>query len=385
MTAIWVPVVVAAPWLIIPAVVLWRGRDSRSLSEYPAVPPPDAPPVTVIIPARNEANNIARCVRSVLASSYPQLQVMVVDDRSSDGTAAIARDIAREDRRVRLIEARPLPQGWFGKQWACAEGAAASSSELLCFADADTCHAPDLMPRAVHALLDSNADMLSVAAHQEMHTFWERTIQPLFFFMLLARYGGTEVVNRTRNPANKIANGQFILFRHHAYAAIGGHASVRDTVAEDLALAQRISSLGRRGILILGLDQLSTRMYNTLGEVVSGWMKNIYAGGRMAMPGGQAGRLFFPITLLLPPLMMLAPFTALALASVAPIGVITWAAVAVAFTLLWWALVYRVALRISPAYALTFPLGAAVLLYIVLRAIARGSRVRWKDREYLSR
>lgn len=384
MTAIWVPVAAALPWLIIPGVVLWRGRDSRSLSDYPASPPHDAPPVTVVIPARNEAHNIARCVHSVLAANYPSLEVIIVDDRSSDGTGEIARDIANTDRRVRVIEARPLAEGWFGKQWACAEGAAASASALICFTDADTVHTPDLLPRSVNALLDGNADMLSVAAHQEMHTFWERAIQPLVFFMLFARYGGTEVVNRTRNPSNKIANGQFILFRRQAYDEIGGHASVRDTVAEDLALAQRVCSLGRRSILILGLDQLSTRMYTTLGEVVSGWMKNIYAGGRMAMPGGRAGRSIFPILLLVPPIMMLAPAVALAFAPLVSREVILWAAAATAFTLLWWGMVYRLALKISPAYALTFPLGAAVLLYIAVSAIRRGSRVRWKDREYSS-
>ena len=384
MTAFSVPVAAALPWLIIPGVVLWRGRDSRSLSEYPASPPLDAPPVSVIIPARNEARNIARCVHSVLAANYPGMDVIVVDDRSSDGTGAIARDIAHADRRVRVIEARPLAEGWFGKQWACAEGAAASAAALVCFTDADTAHSPDLMPRSVNALLDSSADMLSVAARQEMHTFWERAIQPLVFFMLFARYGGTEVVNRTRNPSNKIANGQFILFRRDAYDAIGGHASVRDTVAEDLALAQRVCSLGRRSILILGLDQLSTRMYTTLAEVVSGWMKNIYAGGRMAMPGGRAGRLVFPIMLLIPPIMMLAPALALALAALAPTAVIIWATAATAFTLLWWGMVYRLALKMPTAYALTFPVGAAVLLYIALAAIVRGSRVRWKEREYLS-
>ncbi len=384
MTAIWVPVAAALPWLIIPGVVLWRGRDSRSLSEYPASPPHGAPPVTVVIPARNEAHNIARCVHSVLAANCPSLEVIIVDDRSSDGTGEIARDIANTDRRVRVIEARPLAEGWFGKQWACAEGAAASASALICFTDADTVHTPDLLPRSVNALLDGNADMLSVAAHQEMHTFWERAIQPLVFFMLFARYGGTEVVNRTRNPSNKIANGQFILFRRQAYDEIGGHASVRDTVAEDLALAQRVCSLGRRSILILGLDQLSTRMYTTLGEVVSGWMKNIYAGGRMAMPGGRAGRSIFPILLLVPPIMMLAPAVALAFAPIASTEVIVWSAAATAFTLLWWGMVYRLALKISPAYALAFPLGAAVLLYIAVSAIRRGSRVRWKDREYSS-
>ncbi len=102
------------------------------------------------------------------------------------------------------------------------------------------------------------------------------------------------------------------------------------------------------------------------------------------MPGGRAGRSIFPILLLVPPIMMLAPAVALAFAPLVSREVILWAAAATAFTLLWWGMVYRLALKISPAYALTFPLGAAVLLYIAVSAIRRGSRVRWKDREYSS-
>ncbi|HEU4565626.1 MAG TPA: glycosyltransferase family 2 protein, partial [Gemmatimonadaceae bacterium] len=296
----------ALPWLVTPVIVLVRARRSRTLDEEAAAAPDDAPLASIIIPARDEAHNIARCARSVLAARYPALEVIVVDDRSTDGTGEIARAIAAEDARLRVVETPPLPDGWFGKQWACATGAAAARGALLCFTDADTTHAPDLLPRAVNALRSRDADLLSVAGTQEAHGFWERLIQPQIFSLLLARYGGTEVVNRSPRVEDKIANGQFMLFRRAAYEASGGHEAVRGRVAEDLALAQRLFALDYRTALVLGAPQLATRMYTSLRELVRGWMKNIYAGGIDAVRGGRAGRLLFPALLLLPFLMMLA-------------------------------------------------------------------------------
>src|SRR6185437_14783611 len=119
-----------------------------------------APLVSVIIPARNEARNIERCVRSVLASTYPSLEVIVVDDHSTDATGSIARAMAAHDSRLVVIDAPDLPAGWFGKQWACATGARAARGQLLVFTDADTRHAPDLLSRAVNALRDRDASLL---------------------------------------------------------------------------------------------------------------------------------------------------------------------------------------------------------------------------------
>jgi hypothetical protein len=380
-------VAAALPWLAVPVIVLLRARQSRTLAELPADVPDDAPLVTVVIPARDEAHNIARCARSVLASRWPRLEVIVVDDRSADGTRDIARALAAEDARLRVVEAPPLPDGWFGKQWACAAGAATARGSLLCFTDADTEHAPDLLPRAMAALRERDAAMVTVAGAQETHGFWERVIQPQVFSLLLARYGGTEIVNRSRRAVDKIANGQYMLLTRAAYDAVGGHEAVRDKVAEDLALAQLLFERGHRTALVLGPEQLRTRMYTTLPELVRGWMKNIYAGARDAAPGGQLGRAMLPLMLLLPWLMMLAPPLALAASTLgwASAAVTQWAAIATTSLLLWWVGVYVRALRLSPLYALAFPLGAIVMLYVVSRAVARGRRVRWKGRDYLSR
>jgi hypothetical protein len=376
-------VLLAAPWVLGPIAAIVRASRSRSLDDERAEPPHDAPLVSIVIPARNEARNIAPCVESALASSYPRLEVIVVDDHSTDETGAIAASIAARDPRLRVIVPPPLPNDWFGKQWACATGAAKTRGTVIGFLDADTRQAPDLVTRVVNAMATRNADLISVAGTQEMGSFWERLVQPQVFGILLQRYGSTEHVNRSRFASSKIANGQCLWVRREAYDAVGGHGAVRHKVAEDLAMAQHWFRAGRTVSLILGMDQLSTRMYTTLRELIEGWGKNVFAGGRDAMPFGALGRVIFPLLLVTPSLFQLVPpiVLALGLAGVVGSAALTWAAIATGANLVWWALVY-LWLRASPAYALLHPLGAVMLLYITLRATVRGSRVRWKERDY---
>lgn len=378
------PLIAALPWLAVPLLLFWRMRGSPSLGDVPALPPAEPPLVSVVIPARNEARNIALCVQSVLRSSYPSVEVVVVDDRSTDGTGIIAREVARGDERVRVIEAPPLPDGWLGKQWACSQGAAAATGELLCFTDADTTHGVELLARSVTMLRDHHLDFLTVAGRQRLVTFWERVIQPHVFTLLALRYGGPAEVNRSPRAVDKIANGQFLLFTRAVYDEIGGHEAVRGRVAEDLALAQLLFERGKRTMVALGLEQLSTRMYGSLGEIVRGWMKNVYAGGLDAAPFGAVGRALLPLALLAAPCAALAPVVVLLLALLGLVssGALLWAAACTAIMLLWWGFSYGAAARLSPMYALTFPLGAAMVAYIVLRAVYRGSRVEWKGREY---
>jgi chlorobactene glucosyltransferase len=377
----------ALPWVLAPLFLASRMRRSRTLDEEPAAVPDDEPLVSVVVPARNEAHNIERCARSALAARWPRLEVLVVDDHSTDGTGDIARRIAAGDPRLRVVEPAPLPGGWFGKPWACQAGFDAARGEIVCFVDADTWQSPDLLPRAVHAMGARRAGLLSVDADQELGSFWEKVVQPQIFAMLWARFGGTEIVNESTRVHDKIANGQCILVRREAYLAVSGHRAVRDQVAEDLMLAQRFFLAGLNPVLVLGAGRIRTRMYTSLAELVRGWTKNAYSGGREAMPGGRIGRALFPLALVLPALLMLAP-PALLLWTVATGAVATTAgiaaAIATASSLAWWVFVYRW-LGQSPLWAPLYPLGAAMLLWIVLRAIARGRRVAWKGREYVTR
>jgi chlorobactene glucosyltransferase len=380
------PIAWALPFIVLPAFVVVRARHSRSLDDVPADVSDDAPLVSVVIPARNERRNIERCVRSVLSTTYSHTEVIVVDDHSTDGTGEMARAIASTDGRLRVIEAPALPGGWFGKQWACATGAHEASGNVLLFTDADTWHAPDLLPRAINALRHERVDLVTLGGHQELHSFWERVIQPQVFVLLLIRYGGTEHVSNATRPADVIANGQFILIRRDAYDAIGGHESVRDVVAEDLALGQNLVRTKRRMLLLFAQHQFSTHMYASLAELVRGWRKNVYAGGRNAALGGAIGRALYPFILLATPLIGLAAPLALVLSIAGALSAawLVWAAIVVSVTLGFWAIVYR--LVEEPIwYALTYPLGLAMLFYIAVTSVARGNRVEWKEREYVSK
>src|SRR5512133_3808074 len=148
--AAWSLLAAAWPWIVFPLVALWRVRGSRSLADVSPTPPAAAPLVSVIVPARDEARSIERCLRSLLATRYARAEFVVVDDHSSDGTGDLARRAGEGDPRLRVVVPPPLPDGWMGKQWACATGAALARGAILCFADADTVQAPDLLPRAVN-------------------------------------------------------------------------------------------------------------------------------------------------------------------------------------------------------------------------------------------
>jgi hypothetical protein len=373
------------PWLVTPLLVWWRSRDRTTLDDYAADAPPGAPRVSVIVPARDEARNIARCVRSVLATTYPDLELLVVDDHSADGTAELAREAAGADPRFRVLQNPPLPSGWMGKQWACHTGAAAATGAVLCFADADTAHTPDLLPRTVDAMRVRGAALLSVAGRQELGSFWERVVQPQVFAVIAGRYGGGDRVSRARRAVDKIANGQCLLMTRAAYDAVGGHRAVRDVVVEDLKLAQRTAAHGLPVHLVVGERQLATRMYTSLAELVRGWRKNVFAGGREAMPLGIVGQLLFPFLLLLPAAGQLWPVGLLAASVFTPLPdrTVLGAVIATGATLVFWAAVYRRA-GLSPLWALLFPLGAATYLAIAAQAIVRGRRVEWRGREYLS-
>jgi chlorobactene glucosyltransferase len=372
--------------VITPIVTGWRVARSRSIDEESIDPPDNAPRVSVVIPARNEARNIERCLRSVLSNNYPGYEVVVIDDQSSDGTGDIARSIAAADPRARVIETGSPPEGWFGKQWACETGARSTRGDILLFADADTVHSSDLITRAVKMMLHRNADLFSVVGKQELGSFWEKLIQPLVFGMMAVRYGGTESITNSRFIKSKIANGQCLFVRRSSYEELGGHSLVRSHVADDMMMAQRFFARGKRVAAAEGIDQLSTRMYTSFGELVRGWGKNVFAGGRDSVPFGMLGQILFPFFLLSAPLFTVVPAFVLVVNLIQGMNkdLLLWASIAASAQTILWMVVY-VRMKVSPLYALISPIGALVVLYIFARAALRGQKVEWKDRQYVSR
>jgi chlorobactene glucosyltransferase len=373
--------VLTLPWVGVILFLAFVARVPRELP--PATARASAPRVSVIVPARNEALNIGTCVRSLVASTYPSFEVIVVDDGSEDDTAHIVRAIDRANATaVRVIAAGELPSGWLGKPRACWTGANEAKGDLLLFTDADTRHAPDLLARAVAGQQEERADLITVVGDQLMETAWERLVQPQIFMMMLFRFPDLDRTARSSSWRDAIANGQYLLFRRDAYEAVGGHAAVREEVAEDLALAQRVKRTGLKLSIRGAPHALATRMYRSLAELVEGWSKNLYVGGLQTLPPWLRP-VTAPLSLAAGIALWVAPPVALVLALTGMGGapLLVWSATACALSLVVWSVFLR-AMDVPLGYALLYPVGAAVGAYVFARSWARGRHVEWKGRRY---
>jgi chlorobactene glucosyltransferase len=373
----------AVPWLLLALMLPLRLMRRTRISAFAPPPRDDAPMVSVIVPARNEAVNISVCVASLLNSVYPNFEIIVVDDGSVDGTGDIVQILVEHSGgRLRLIDGEPLPEGWLGKPWACWQGAGAARGELLLFTDADTRHEDALLGHAVGALRQRKADMVSLLPRQLMLSFWERLVLPHIFAILFMRFHDLEKVNRTRNPRDVIANGQFILIDREAYRAVGGHRELRGEVVEDLRLAQRLVEKGRRIFVAHSETLMETRMYRSLSGIIEGWSKNLALGSRSAAPLWVAPAVPWLIVLFVVGAWILPP-AAFVYALFTQFGgaLYGWALTATVFSLCFWLLMHAV-MRVPLHYAISFPVGAVIAAYLFVRSALRGSRVEWKGREY---
>ena len=342
-------------------------------------PQTQGPLVSVIVPARDEAVNIEACVRSILATAYSPIEVIVVDDRSSDTTPDIVEQLARAPAaagRLRLVRGAELPPGWFGKSWAIVQGYRVARCELLLFTDADTWHGPELLARTMRVLTEERVDLVSVLARQETVTFWERLVQPHVLVALASRVGDFRRVNRTRVEWDAIASGAYILTSRAAYERAGTHEVVKQSVAEDVALAQRYVRHHLDIFLTHGGEYLSVRMYQSLAGIIEGWSKNLALGVPLMLPPIKPLRRAAPYLMWLPALVWIGPPILWAAFEWA------WAAVTTAISLVIWMAVYR-AEGAPLRYALLYPFGAAMVAYIMIRSALRGRRkVEWRGRVY---
>lgn len=248
-------------------------RLDRFAREAPSRPPS----LSVLIPARNEAANISAALSLLLAQEYPHLEVIVLDDHSTDGTPDLVLEQARSDPRLRLISGAALPPGWTGKNWACHQLARAASGELLLFTDADVLWSRGALRALVAAQDRLRADLLTVWPTQQTLTWAERLVVPL---VALAIQGYLPVLGVHYLPfvSMAAANGQCLLFRRSAYFLLGGHESVRSSLVEDISLARRVKRLRLRLRMADGAGLIACRMYAGWPAVRDGFAKNILAG-----------------------------------------------------------------------------------------------------------
>lgn len=356
----------------------------------PDSPPSDAPLISVCVPARNEERNVGRCVKALLNQTYPNYEIVVVDDRSTDATLEILNNLAkvRNLRKVplKIIKGSDLPPGWAGKPHALTQAAAAARGVWLCFMDADTFVTPEALSAVYAKAVEMKADLFTIMTRQIMLTFWERAVLPLVMTALSVGFSPRKVNDPKRKDA--IANGQFILVKRDVYDAVGGHAVVKNSIVEDKDLAVLVKGQGYRLVIADGGEVASTRMYTSLAEMWEGWTKNIYLGLRddlgLLWLGVFGVFLAFAAALLLPALVIWGAYlTAAGLGFVGSVVLIE------AF-LLWGYLLFQrgqaaYGMGIPVWYALTTPLGAGVFAAMMLTSafnVLSGKGVTWKGRTY---
>ncbi len=368
----------------------------------PTPPPTNAPLISVCVPARNEERNIRLCVESILAQDYPNFEVIVLEDRSTDATPEVLHDLLMESGSLlpkehtpagrpalHIIPGSDLPTGWAGKPHALFQASAAARGEWLCFVDADTFLSPTTLSSSYAKAIEANADMFTIMTRQIMGSFWEKVVMPIVMTALSVGFSPRKVNDPKRKDA--IANGQFILIKRLVYDAIGGHERIKDQIVEDKAISEQVKWNGYRLIVANGYAVAGTRMYTSLPEMWEGWTKNIYLGlsdrPSLMLLGAFGAFILLVAALVLPLWPLLGLFWYLQGGG--------WLALIVILQslILWTIVIYaraRVAsgMGIPPRYAFTLPLGAAVFAAMMFTSawkVLSGKGVVWKGRMYKSK
>jgi hypothetical protein len=338
----------------------------------------EEPAVSVMVPARNEAAAIEPCVRAILASRDVALEVVVLDDASTDGTDAIVRQLSEHDPRVRLVRGRPLPSGWCGKQHACAQLAEAASHDTWVFLDTDVRLSPDAVRRCVAFLDASQASLVSGFPRQVTGSFLEWLLLPLIHFVLL----GFLPIARSRvdnSPGLAAGCGQLFVTRRDDYRKAGGHAAIRASLHDGIKLPRAFRRAGLRTDIFDATDIASCRMYTKSLDVWKGLSKN-------ATEGIGAPATILPFTVLLAGGQIL-PWVLVASGLATgwqgwPAWTVAVAVIAVAFSSLPRMLAAR-RFRQSFSGVLSQPVGIAVFLAIQWVALGRrllGLQTSWRGR-----
>lgn len=235
-----------------------------------------SPKVSILIPARNEEKNIRTCAESLLLSDYPDLEILVLDDRSEDGTGEIVREMSALDGRITLVEGKPLQEGWLGKPWACHQLSQKATGEYLLFTDADTRHHHQTLNRAVSRMMNDSIDFLTLFPKEEVVSWPEKFSVPIMGFSFLAIMP-LVFAYHLRFAGLSSANGQFMMFTKKAYEIIGGHEAIKGEVLDDFRLAGMVKRMNLKWRFLDGTNSLSCRMYGNFHEVFNGFGKNLFS------------------------------------------------------------------------------------------------------------
>ncbi|WP_432495131.1 glycosyltransferase family 2 protein [Kineococcus auxinigenes] len=278
--------------------------NARALRTPSLDPPPVAGRVSVLVPVRDEQARVGACLAALLDQvGVPDLEVLVLDDASTDRTAEVVAAVAATDPRVRLLRGDGPPPGWLGKPHACAALAAAATGEVLVFVDADVVLAPHALAAGVDLLRGTGLDLVCPYPRQLAHTWSERLVQPLLQWSWLTTLPlrAAEVSPR---PSLSAANGQFLLVDAAVYRRAGGHGAVRAAVLDDVELLRALKAVGGRGGVADGTELATCRMYESWPALREGYAKSLWSAFGSA-PAALAVSAGLVLTYVLPPLVAL--------------------------------------------------------------------------------
>lgn len=360
---------------ILAAVVWWalwlRTTRARArmedLDHLPAVPRERLPRLSVVIAAANEAEALPEALRSLLVQDHPDLEIVVVDDRSTDATPAILADF--RDPRLRRLRIDRLPPGWLGKTHAHHQGGLQATGELILFTDADVVFEPGALSRACGALLAREADHLALAPTIEVRGFWETVFVSFFGLAFLTRFPA-EKVSDPRHPT-AVGIGAFNLVRAAAWRHLGGHEALRLQVVDDMVLATLLKRAGFRAMFARAPGWLRVRWVAGLGGILRGLEKNAYAGVEYSLVQAHLAALVLAVMCALPLVAPACGAGAAGLAALAAMGALGWTSGPGLGTARWAGLFYPLA----------GPLFALVLLRSAWLAEVRGAVV-WRGTRY---
>jgi chlorobactene glucosyltransferase len=279
------------------------------------------PLLSILVPARNEEQCIESCIRSLVAQDYERLEVLVLDDQSTDATATIVESIIvalpeNQQGRLRLLHGKDLPQGWVGKNFACHQLAQHAHGSYLLFTDADTIHKPGMAHAVIDCMHKLNVQLLTAQPEHLMESFGERMIVPLLNFTILTLLP-VALIRKRPEPSLATGNGQLLCFERLAYEKIGGHASVKARILEDVLLARAIKTAGLRMAFVDAQEVIRCRMYRSFAEVWAGFSKNLFALYNYSLPFALCALVLNLALFALPLALLLStPFTALSLQTI---------------------------------------------------------------------
>ena len=340
------------------------------------------PKVSIILPARNEEEFLAKCLDTLIDQDYPNYEIVVIDDSSEDDTGNIIAKYAQQNSKVIHVSAKPKPEGWMGKNWACIEGYKKATGELLLFTDADTKHARNVISLSVNHLLTFNLDALTAIPKMISIDWWTKITLPMISTFLHTRFSAL----RVNDPSKKTGYffGSFFIIKRDAYEKVGTHEGVRQEIIEDGALGKKVKESGFKMKMVRGdnlIDAIWARDRTTLWNALKRLMVPLYLQSH-----GIAVGIFFAVLFLL-----FMPFPLLVYSSILNFETISNSLVfvtsLVASILIYIGAVIEVkkALYIKLSHAVFGPIGSLVVVLGFLSGLIqakKSSSVSWRGRTY---